>query len=114
MPEARGFRRRGRAGGQRVLPWSGGGGGGGGSFCGVLRMPEARAFRRAGRGKSAPPVRRGESGPRDSRRPLSYSTGSDGAFSTALTDQLQNELLHDDPIVEPGVAEAFVGVLDQA
>src|ERR1017187_859469 len=27
-------------------------------------MPEARAFRRAGRGKSASPVRRGESGPR--------------------------------------------------
>src|SRR5664280_508822 len=39
-------------------------------------MPEARVFRRAGRGKSAPPVRRGESGSRYSRRPLSYSTGS--------------------------------------
>ena len=39
-------------------------------------MPEARAFRRAGRGKSAPPVRRGESGSRFDRRPLSYSTGS--------------------------------------
>jgi len=40
-------------------------------------MPEARAFRRAGRGKSAPPVRRGESGSRlIRRRPLSYSTGS--------------------------------------
>src|SRR5262249_40954685 len=31
-------------------------------------------FRRAGRGKSAPPVRRGESGSRYSRRLLSYST----------------------------------------
>src|ERR1039458_5796076 len=40
-------------------------------------MPEARAFRRAGRGKSAPPVRRGESGSRLGRRPLSYSTGSE-------------------------------------
>src|ERR1035441_2101099 len=40
-------------------------------------MPEARVFRRAGRGKSAPPVRRGESGSRYSRRPLSYSTGSE-------------------------------------
>src|SRR5260370_41554573 len=39
-------------------------------------MREARAFRRAGRGKSASPVRRGESGSRASRRPLSYSTGS--------------------------------------
>jgi hypothetical protein len=39
-------------------------------------MPEARVFRRAGRGKSAPPVRRGESGSRYWRRPLSYSTGS--------------------------------------
>ena len=29
-----------------------------------LRMPEARVFRRAGRGKSASPVRRGESGSR--------------------------------------------------
>src|SRR5215467_3882691 len=37
-------------------------------------MPEARAFRRAGRGKSAPPVRRGESGSRYWRRLLSYST----------------------------------------
>jgi len=42
----------------------------------VLCMPEARVFRRAGRGKSAPPVRRGESGSRYWRRPLSYSTGS--------------------------------------
>src|ERR1017187_7151181 len=42
-------------------------------------MPEARAFRRAGRGKSAPPVRRGESGSRLGRRPLSYSTGSVGS-----------------------------------
>ena len=37
-------------------------------------MSEARAFRRAGRGKSASPVRRGESGLRSSRRLLSYST----------------------------------------
>src|ERR1035437_5517145 len=41
-------------------------------------MPEARAFRRAGRGKSAPPVRRGESGSRLGRRPLSYSTVGGG------------------------------------
>ena len=38
-------------------------------------MPEARVFRRAGRGKSASPVRRGESGSRNSCRLLSYSTG---------------------------------------
>jgi hypothetical protein len=39
-----------------------------------MRTPEARAFRRAGRGKSASPVRRGESGSRNSCRLLSYST----------------------------------------
>jgi hypothetical protein len=39
-------------------------------------MPEVRASRRAGRGKSASPVRRGESGSRRLSRPLSYSTGS--------------------------------------
>src|SRR5688572_33413257 len=42
----------------------------------ILCMPKARVFRRAGRGKSASPVRRGESGSRLPRHPLSYSTGS--------------------------------------
>jgi hypothetical protein len=41
-------------------------------------MPEARVFRRAGRGKSAPPVRRGESEAQPyGCHSLSYSTGSD-------------------------------------
>jgi hypothetical protein len=39
-------------------------------------LQHVAAFRRAGRGKSAPPVRRGESGSRYLRRLLSYSTGS--------------------------------------
>ena len=39
-------------------------------------MPEARVFRRAGRGKSASPVRRGESEARPGCHSLSYSTGS--------------------------------------
>ena len=43
-------------------------------------MPEARAFRRAGRGKSAPPVRRGERGRSLRCRYLSYSTGSETGF----------------------------------
>jgi len=43
-------------------------------------MPEARVFRRAGRGKSASPVRRGESEAQPGCHSLSYSTG--GALST--------------------------------
>jgi hypothetical protein len=43
-------------------------------------MPEARVFRRAGRGKSAPPVRRGESEAQPyGCHSLSYSTGPDGS-----------------------------------
>src|ERR1017187_8571634 len=55
-------------------------------------MPEARAFRRAGRGKSAPPVRRGESGSRLGRRPLSYSTGSE-AFGAATVREREGDLV---------------------
>src|ERR1017187_5939377 len=55
-------------------------------------MPEARAFRRAGRGKSAPPVRRGESGSRLGRRPLSYSTGSE-AFGAATVRERTGDLV---------------------
>src|ERR1035441_624796 len=55
-------------------------------------MPEARAFRRAGRGKSAPPVRRGESGSRLARPPLSYSTGSE-AFGAATVREREGDLV---------------------
>jgi len=48
-------------------------------------MPEARVFRRAGRGKSASPVRRGESEAQPSGcHSLSYSTGSDWNAATGV------------------------------